>query len=1021
MADKKQTSVPILGIDTASPDHNVKDGKCSDLHNLRYSAGAWRNVHPFIKKQPILKTGYNIIYHHPADVDNNYIAIGDPLGGTIYYAWVLRNEETTIYSLKRPNKILRGDELYIKTDDGKFEKSGFVQRVTQTDGITTIYKINDRPQNDMFAYNIVGTTFHCYARSEFVKKDDILYSYTERDGWTSVGKVEHLSLINGNIQIVAMFDKEQPEDSDVVVTRAIARNPLEDWSEEENMPLYKDGYIYTENRNDVALGNKSFLVINVSPETGAISVKQELQKYIDGVEYKVSHFGKVLIISDSSEYKFRFYILNNDGYTATSIDGCLCKLSINSYSIVASNNASLKVVNNNSIYRVTEPFCSLDKTTLYFSNTQDDLWRGEIAIFAAARSSDGGILYTTPIQIFNTALAIDKNSTEERVTDYIDGHRQDNYYVVNDAPAPPIVGSLSNIATYCGTSQLFTDALVSITIPTELENSQIVDNIALYCTRLYPLFLADEQYFVQTAELPNEPFYLLKVMPVNDFFNHKESYIPDASYNLIIKSSDLNNIENSVVYEPTQTINNVFGSNLFEYNNRLHILGTTYTPTRLDIQSIITEPTESDDNIYRRYIIVEYTRNSKTYYSIFPIDAYSAKFPYESADTKAAAQNQGFLLTFAGKIVSLAFAGKTSSGEYVICAKYKMSYSSSLNISYYIGQPILPSYLNKYADIVLPAASEVENEPRPIVDTKYILDSNRIQVSESNNCFVFPFENSYRVGSESNKIIAANSAAIEMSDAKFGEFPLYVFTDEGIFTMQSGTDTLYSAIIPIAYDKAINPNTLAINYNVLFITARGLMALSSNGIVCISAELNSKDNLILELLRTAKLTRLPKYNEVMAANEGYNIAYIYSLDNKVWSTRDINLGNILNNNEMIANSGEIIDITDESDTVQSMPVVIDTRQIKLDTMELKRAETVIIRFESTIEQNINIEIYGSINLKSWILIRAAEITTNKDIIIRRVPMSVKYLRLRIYGTATDNIKIMPIDIEYYLRMLHRMR
>lgn len=1010
MANKKQTSVPILGIDTASPDHNVKDGKCSDLHNLRYSAGAWRNVHPFIKKQDIQHTDVHIIYHHPADADNRYIATSKNGQRTeTYYAWKQNDGYSYLFSLIEPEQIKVGDPLYIQDDldddPSHFVESSKVLSVNTDGSISCHTDVWNGAYYYAWSHNALvgGEKETRYTLSNTPQVGDDVFRYTDDNHAPevvgTVASVEaDMSSIAVDFGYSVVAEWAQDEDG----------NKLMEWFETKTLHMSHTGYTY---HKVVNIDGVWLCVVEI--KDGVAEIVQILQGCIDGVEYKVSHFGKVLIISDSGEYKFKFYILNNDGYSATSIDGCLCKLSMSHGIDRISAGATLKVVNNNATYRVTEPLCSLDKTTVYFPDTQDDLWRGEIAVFAAARSSDGGILYTTPVQIFNTVQELGGVLSDERITNYIDGLKQDKVYVVRNVPAPATTGSITTIAAYSGSSQRFTNAGVTITIPKGLGSSLIIDNIAIYSTRLYPLLVATELYFIQKAELPNEPFYLLKTIPVTDF--------KDATYRFTIISSDLSNIENSVLYEPTQTANNVFGTDLFEYNNRLHILGTTYIPNRIDIQSVKTETAESEDNIYRRCIIAEYTRDSETYYSISSVDAYSAKFPHETTQTKAAAKNQGILLTFPGKITNLSFAGKTASGEYVICAKYKMAYSSSLNISYYIGQPAMPSGLNKYEDIILPAASEVENKPQSLPETTVAIpESNRIQVSDNNNCFVFPFENSYRIGSQTNKIIAANSAAIEMSDAKFGEFPLYVFTDEGIFTMQSGTDTLYSAIIPIAYDKAVNPNTLAVNYNVLFVTARGLMALSSNGIVCISAELNSKDNLMPEFLRTAKPVRLPKYNEVMVVNESNDSAYIYSLDNKVWSTRDIELGNILNNNEMITDD-EIIDITDETDTSQPTPFVIDTRQVKLGTMELKRAETVIIRFESTIDQNINIEIYGSINLKSWILIRAAEITTNKDIIIRRVPMSVKYLRFRIFGTATDNIKIMPIDIEYYLRMLHRMR
>ena len=146
--------------------------------------------------------------------------------------------------------------------------------------------------------------------------------------------------------------------------------------------------------------------------------------------------------------------------------------------------------------------------------------------------------------------------------------------------------------------------------------------------------------------------------------------------------------------------------------------------------------------------------------------------------------------------------------------------------------------------------------------------NNKLRVSAANNPFSFPLANSYAIGSGNNRIIAVNSAAIEMSDAKFGEFPLYVFTEEGIFALQSGSgEILYSSIIPINYDCIINPKTLAVNYNILYITDRGIMAMSSEGVSLISEPVNDQHNTPpIEFLRTAYLCYHLAHNEVFVWN-----------------------------------------------------------------------------------------------------------------------------------------------------------
>lgn len=1021
-ADRKRISIAPLGIDTSTPDTNVKDGKCAKLHNLRYSAGAWRNVHDFTTLHHVdSMSDIRIVYHHPADDDNRYIAECRNEITETYYEWI---GSTVYYTLVAPDDIKVGDVLYdrpdLEHDPNYFEKTDIrVSKVNRNNNTEIEYThITGSVSTPYYAWIYANNDYSkpVYTENASPQNGDSVFSISNNTA-TQTGKIQIGE--NGKYYVIALDGTgigaqiERAETGDT---------ELKDFVTETTILTYNHSYTATRRLN-------SFCVVEIGD--GILTIVQELQKIIE--PYTISHFGKVLIILDHANRNLIMYMFtDNSRYVMADISGSMCKLSINLPNVLnerVSTAAVKKTFGNLTLFG--EKICSSGKTDVYFTNAQDGLWRGEIGIFAAVRTKDNKIIYTTPLQILNTAQKKRENSysypDKQHVQTYIEDDKSyvfwGNEYDING------FGAGNNIYAVSGV-HIFTYADVAVDIPIELQDSTLIDNIGIYCTRLHPLFVFDtttglsKSDFISKTEIANELFYLLKSIDIKDF---KVVDNDVCSNNFEIRYSDLVNIEHSTIYEPTQTINNIFGTNLLEYNNRLHIFGTTYKPSVLDAQSILLDvesEEQADDNTYRRCVIIEYRRNDVVYSSIFTMSDFSRKFPFKNNNILAASKNQGLVLTFPGEINSISFAGEAGSGRYVISKKYSMKYSSTLNISYYTSNR--EDRPDRYEDIVLPDASEVTNNPQNIIDTKYIDEPNRVQASDNNNCFVFPFENSYRIGTQSNNIIAANSAAIEMSDSKFGEFPLYIFTDEGIFSMQSGNDTLYSAVIPIAYDRAINPNTLAVNYNVLFVSARGLMALSARGLVCLSEELNTADNLIPECLRTAKLVRLPKYNEVMVVNDDSQTSHIYSLDNKVWSSRSISTGTILNNDEMVVADGEgckIIDITDESnDMTAPIEYEIDTRSIKFGTTELKRLETIAVRFESESPQRIGIEVYGKTNRNDkWIRLRYYNVVTNKDIIIRRTPLSVKYLRFRIFGTATEDVKILYVDNEYYLRMVHRLR
>lgn len=1022
MADnKKQTSLSILGIDTASPDHEVKDGKCSELHNLRYAAGAWRNVHPFIKKHNLPQDSkYQIIYHHPADADNRYIATSRDEWTETYYAW-RTGTVVTLYTLVEPSKIKVGDALYDRPDmefaPEYFEQIGTVAGVNADGSIT--YRKETYSHEEFYGWaSEAGAEY--YTRSATPQVEDEVFALAENTYLNSVGKI---TKVEGIVEETGSNLKLSTDMGEDVLSRNMDGDALYYFYTTELLSL-----AYTGDYNHaVSKSGTQFAVIEIAG--GEAVIRQRLQECLLTNRYEIHHFGNILIISDKTDKQMYYYMKSGDSYilidystvTITAemikpksvIDGKTYSATHKSRSL--KSHEVLEGFDNSRYY--AEAVCQFRGSEVYYIDHEDLFWRGELAYFCAVRDKSGEILATTPMQIINSQEFADNTNREEFLRLGIKGmdfpakaeYQGQTWYLrigknLYSGPETP-----TNIMCR-------PDVRISCNFGTDEIRKNIAD-VAVYATRIYPNIDYEKLSITETVSdipiycsgcitrenlhrflmknnLPEQPFYLAKTISIDEFTANE--YIVRFDYKL------LENIEHNILYEPSSSEYSYFGDIMIEYNNRLHLCGIKQVFPKPKKDAFAYDTQISD----RQVALVKYNYGDGVYYA-----ARTAPVSF--------AEKQPALLTYPSSSAAEMYFAKRdigTIGNYPVLAKFKLTPVASMDIAYYLNYSTAGNL--RYADNVIPATSQ-ESVSADISACPTI--GNRIQVSENNNCFVFPFANSYRIGTQNNKIIAVNSAAIEMSDSKFGEFPLYVFTEEGIFAMQSGTETLYSAIVPIAYDKAISPHTLAINYNVLFISARGLMALSSRALVCLSAELNTKDNLIPEFLRTAQLVRLPKYNEVMAVNENNSTAYIFSLDNKVWSTRDISIGRILNNNEMVVANSEIIDITSESDAPQTMSFLIDTRPVKLGAMELKRVETVIVRFESATAQTINVEIYGSINLTSWIPIRTAQVTTNKDIIIRRAPMSAKYLRFRIYGATTEDIKILPLDVEYYFRMLHRMR
>ena len=74
--------------------------------------------------------------------------------------------------------------------------------------------------------------------------------------------------------------------------------------------------------------------------------------------------------------------------------------------------------------------------------------------------------------------------------------------------------------------------------------------------------------------------------------------------------------------------------------------------------------------------------------------------------------------------------------------------------------------------------------------------SNEVWVSEVNNPFVFNAQGVNTVGNGTIIGVVSNTRAI--SQGQFGQFPLFCFTSDGIWMLQTSSEGIYSASSPIS-------------------------------------------------------------------------------------------------------------------------------------------------------------------------------------------------------------------------------
>lgn len=647
-------------------------------------------------------------------------------------------------------------------------------------------------------------------------------------------------------------------------------------------------------------------------------------------------------------------------------------------------------------------------------NVRDMAWHGELALFTAYRMADGSIINPSPLSLIYSDNTLGGYQFEQeeffKLRPIKDAEKEDDAKYtaitkeVNSDYGNLTIGDIRELSP-------ITYILPSITLAVDAKiDTRNYTELSVFCTRLNPIYdttynnaidgIQELNKVFKDNKLPEQPFYLLKSFPLKN----RES----DTFSMDLYRQELDMVVNSLVYTPTIQ-HTLSGAATLDYNNRLHLANVS---TDFRTEALLTAPCDNNGSWADVTPAIGIEVKDKTYYAV----------------GNTLSPTTGDFVPHFQRILSyhdyraVKYILTIGSDQKVV----EMSSSPANNIAYYTKM----SPDTKYARLSLGIGTYLEEKlPIPVISDQ-LEEPNRIQVSSPNNPFSQTFDTSYSVGTASNSIIAMQSAAIEMPEMKVGEMPLYVFTTEGIFALIAGQNTLYASVAAINYDKIINPNTLAINGAIVYITEKGVHLLTTQGTQVISTPINDKANRPpLDFLRSCKLIYPKERNEIILHKEtlGKGVAYIYNLDAGYWSTRDLE-GYKLNTDELYSINNNIYDLANEDENI-SLPMSFVTRPMKLGNVEFKKLETIIPRLatgEHPIEFKMSVE--GSVDGSTYMPMRSANIDFEANrvnpITLRRTPFSAKYIKMMFNISPADknhNPSFSHIDIEWYRKLPHRMR
>lgn len=353
-------------------------------------------------------------------------------------------------------------------------------------------------------------------------------------------------------------------------------------------------------------------------------------------------------------------------------------------------------------------------------------------------------------------------------------------------------------------------------------------------------------------------------------------------------------------------------------------------------------------------------------------------------------------------------------------------------------------YLSVYMD---------ENKIIPSTAAERLVQQpNKLYTSEVNNPFYFPVTNINTIGT--GTILGISSAAKALSQGQFGQFPLYAFTDEGVWALEVSTTGTYSAKQPITRDVCTNADGITqLDSAVLFPTDRGIMLISGSNAQCITdtifaeapfnvLDLPHFDQLHAKLGHTED-TCLPikpflaflagcrmvydyVHQRVFVFNPStdtdgnpvYTYAYVYSLKSQRWGMTYSSLLSGLNSYPdalAMTHDSRLVSFSTTDETESSGLFV--TRPLKLEAADVLKTISTLIQRGHFQRGDVATVLYASRDLYTWHLI-----WSSKDHYLRGFRGTpYKYFRLAGLTTLTEGKSLFGASVAFEARHTNNLR
>lgn len=372
-------------------------------------------------------------------------------------------------------------------------------------------------------------------------------------------------------------------------------------------------------------------------------------------------------------------------------------------------------------------------------------------------------------------------------------------------------------------------------------------------------------------------------------------------------------------------------------------------------------------------------------------------------------------------------------------ATLSLSPHPNLDCSYWYGDITseLVGYCSQSATYIPGDASYEESKP------------NKVYVSEMDNPFVFPVASRYTLNS---KVIGCAIATNALSEGQFGQFPIYVFTEEGIWVMESSSDGTIVSTKPMSREVCSNADSItSIDNAVVFMTEKAVMLVSGSQITDLSPFMNGKHYFMESGSREAVMIAAGDWREYVGTlmdtthfmafmsdasiaydykgsrlvfiNPGETFQYVYMLKTNTWHKMFVDgygagpqLSSVLNvypDTYVNARSGDryVWDLSTELDVTSSTSIkgVIVTRPFDLDAPDVRKCIRDIRIRGYFNRRDVRYILLGSMDGIHWGVLPSLH------------GGSYKWFRLILLTSLSPTERISWIDIDFDTRQVNKLR